>query len=212
MITDSLKCVSLNPTLELLNNLILEKPESAIYRKIYDEGSNRNIFTPTIFNSFFGVKSSFRVPILNLGKIRIRNLERELQKFDVKKIKSASRKIGKRYLTDGVPKKILPEEFDKGYRTSMNFLGVMLGVMDSTEKFERGFAKYSYENKKYPLQEGSLSEKAVWSFAQGAASVIHSGDYYEMEMYAKITHSPDKVIIESRKKEDWRSEDSLLII
>jgi len=212
MIIDSLKCVSLNLNLELLNNLILEKPESAIYRKIYGEGGNKNIFAPNSFNSFFGVESSFGVPVLNLGRVRVRDLERELQRFDVEKIKSVSRKIGKEYLTYGVPQKILPKEFDKSYRTSMNFLGVMLGVMDSTEKFEKGFAKYSYESEQYPFREGSLSERSIWSFAQGAASVIHSGDRYEVEMYAKIIHSPDKVIIESRKKEDWGLENSSHII
>jgi len=212
MTIDNLKYVSLNPALELLNGLLLENPESALYRKIYGEGNDKNIFTPNIFNDFWGLKSSMGVPILNLGKIRVEDLERKLQNFDIEKIKSASRKKGRVYLTYGIPSKILPEEFDKSYKTSMKFVGIMLGVMDSTEKFWRGFAKYSYENEQYPFQEGSLSEKAVWSFNQEAASVIHSGYCHKMKMCAKITHSLDKVTIESRKKEDWGPEDSLLII
>jgi hypothetical protein len=88
----------------------------------------------------------------------------------------------------------------------MNFLGSMIGVMDSTEEQRKGFAKYNYDAKKYPFEEESLAEGAFWSFAQGAASVVHGK---ENDMYARIKHNKDKVIIESRRKEDWNTETSL---
>ncbi|UCG95647.1 MAG: hypothetical protein JSV92_01195 [archaeon] len=97
--------------------------------------------------------------------------------------------------------RITPDDFSKGYNVLMILLDLVLGSLHhDLDHPEPGFAHYRFDEKTYPFGENSPSENMVWSFAQGAASTLHSKGGEEMNMHETITRKNGSVLVLSEAK------------
>jgi hypothetical protein len=91
------------------------------------------------------------------------------------------RESGKKYYDE--INHIIPNSFPMAFDIIMTFYDIVLGSRYENLGAPRpGFAHYQYDEDTYPFEEGSPSEKAVWAFSQGAATLLHSkGGRREMD-------------------------------
>ncbi len=205
---------------------IYVRPGSRAYRRNYFSGEDRRILFPE------NVLKELEIPgehsdlpaVLNISLslcssrdcavylARVRDMDNRLMNEREYEIREFLREEGMKYV-----KRLLDLEsigFLESYESLMNLFDIALGA-EHTDLITPmpGSARYKYPSEHYPFAENSPSEIAVWSFSQGAASMLHSKNKNGKRMMkAMIKRFPSFVIIESKESFLWSDRELELTI
>lgn len=196
------------------------RPGSRTYERTYKSGILRRALLPR------KVLRELKVPdissglsmLLNTALKGLRVQEGELDFFragcmdyylrheNETEVKETLRRMGSEYCEN--LSHITPDDFNEAYEVLMIFYDLMLGARwEDITPPAPGFAHYSYPREEYPFEEGSPSEIVMWSFGQGAASVLHSGREKQREMRALVDHGDERVIVISKERHGFTPEE-----
>ncbi len=194
------------PLFETLRDIYV-RPESKSYKRNFVPKDRRRVlFTRQALNEL-GIPgySSDLSMLLNtafsvlgvrdlLEFFDINEMNERLKNENETEVKKTLREMGKTYYSE--IEHVIPDDFLKAYDVLMTFYDLVLGSRHEDIYTPRpGFANYSYSEDTYPFEEATPSENAVWSFAQGAASMLHSKDGIRREMHETITRKRGNVEI-----------------
>ncbi len=204
------------PAFELVRGIYVKRGK--IYKRNYEPGGQRRVLFPREVREELGIQGSSSdlsyflnkvlariAPKNKLDFVSLKDMDKGLGGENETELKKFLRAKGREFLEN--ISHITPDDFKKAYPFSMILYDIVLGARyDDIENPRPGFAHYQYESDMYPFEAGSPSENGVWSFAQGAASKLHSDPGQERNMRALIFRGGDKVGILSKEESDFKPE------